>query len=341
MLFSVCIPAYNRVEYLPELLESILSQQFYDFEIVLCEDASPQRKQIKAVVEEYIAQYGADKINYIENEKNLGFDANFRTMIRASRGDFCVIMGNDDVMLPCALKYYADILLRHPNSGVVLRSFVTFAGSLENVLQVHRFWATETYFAPGDDAVVNFYPKLVAMAGLVLNRDACLQVETDIYDGTLFYQMYLALKVLPLKGGVAVPDVTVAVRKGILPDFGVNEKEKSGFIPGERGASFDVELNRSIIAIARAELYTIKPKLFKRILKSLGDSSYSALAHQAHLPLRQFFSYYKELRDLGLGESKWLSRYFLLLSIFGTTKLNVVVRFVKKLLGHTPRIGNA
>ena len=36
-LFSVCIPAYNRPHYLGSLLDSILAQEFHDFEIVICE----------------------------------------------------------------------------------------------------------------------------------------------------------------------------------------------------------------------------------------------------------------------------------------------------------------
>lgn len=40
-LLSVCIPAYNRAV-LDELLRSVLSQDFGDFEIVVCEDPSPE-----------------------------------------------------------------------------------------------------------------------------------------------------------------------------------------------------------------------------------------------------------------------------------------------------------
>lgn len=36
---SICIPVYNRVHYLPRLLESILNQTFTDFEIVVSDNS--------------------------------------------------------------------------------------------------------------------------------------------------------------------------------------------------------------------------------------------------------------------------------------------------------------
>ena len=54
---SVCIPAYNRAAVLPALLESILTQDFSDFELVINEDGSPEREQIRAVVEQFCAIY--------------------------------------------------------------------------------------------------------------------------------------------------------------------------------------------------------------------------------------------------------------------------------------------
>jgi len=50
---SVCIPAYNRPEVLKPLLDSILSQDFASYEIVICEDKSPKRKEIAEIVRSY------------------------------------------------------------------------------------------------------------------------------------------------------------------------------------------------------------------------------------------------------------------------------------------------
>ncbi len=84
-LFSVCIPAYNRPHYLGSLLDSIFAQEFHDFEIVICEDKSPQRNQIAAVVRQYQSRY-PEMLRYFENEENLGYDANVRTLVQKASG---------------------------------------------------------------------------------------------------------------------------------------------------------------------------------------------------------------------------------------------------------------
>jgi glycosyltransferase involved in cell wall biosynthesis len=42
---SVCIPAYNRPAELRQLLESIAAQDYPHYEVVICEDASPERRR--------------------------------------------------------------------------------------------------------------------------------------------------------------------------------------------------------------------------------------------------------------------------------------------------------
>ena len=97
--FSICIPAYNRVRYLPALLDSIYTQDCNDFEIVICEDVSPERKHIAAIVRNY-AERHPDTLRYYENETTLGYDSNIRNLVEKADGDFCFFMGNDDLMCP-------------------------------------------------------------------------------------------------------------------------------------------------------------------------------------------------------------------------------------------------
>ena len=40
-LISVCIPSYNRPEYIGDLITTILEQKFDDYEVILSEDNSP------------------------------------------------------------------------------------------------------------------------------------------------------------------------------------------------------------------------------------------------------------------------------------------------------------
>lgn len=88
---SICVPAYKRVDYLIRLLDSIASQQFRDFEVVLTDD-SPD-----ASVSELCSQY-ADRLHlrYFKNDPVLGTPENWNEGIRQARGKWIKMMHDDD-----------------------------------------------------------------------------------------------------------------------------------------------------------------------------------------------------------------------------------------------------
>ena len=69
-----------------------------EIEIVISEDCSPQKKLTYELVSNFIVNTEY-KVNYHENEKNLGFDGNLRRLIELSNGDFVLFMGDDDLFI--------------------------------------------------------------------------------------------------------------------------------------------------------------------------------------------------------------------------------------------------
>jgi len=151
-MFSVCIPAFNRSKHLPSLLDSIFQQKFKNFEIVICEDASPERHQIAKIVQAYQLEY-PDIIIYYENPINLGYDGNIRRLVAEASGQYCFFMGNDDLMAPDAMSHVAELLESHQNIGMVLKSYLWFEGDPQNVKQTVRYFSEEQVFQAGKQAI--------------------------------------------------------------------------------------------------------------------------------------------------------------------------------------------
>lgn len=88
---SICIPAYKRVNYLKRLIESIIIQDYTDFEVIISDDSDDD--SVSKLVNDY-----SDKINtrYFKNEKSLGTPGNWNFAISKAKGQWIKLMHDDD-----------------------------------------------------------------------------------------------------------------------------------------------------------------------------------------------------------------------------------------------------
>lgn len=93
---DILIPAFNAAKYLPAAIQSVLSQTFEDWQIVLVDDGSTDNTA--EVVAPYLALCGS-KLKYI-HQSNRGLPAARNTAIRASTSEFLALLDADDVWLP-------------------------------------------------------------------------------------------------------------------------------------------------------------------------------------------------------------------------------------------------
>lgn len=338
-LISVCIPAYNRSELLGELLDSILSQAFNDFEVVICEDQSPLRHKIAQVVAGFKQAY-PDKIKYYENKENLGYDGNLRELISKANGDFCLFMGNDDLMAPGALKKVASALVNQPNIGVLLRSYASFEGSKDNIVQEFRYFDKELFFPAGELTIVTMYRRSVVISGMVIHRESALNIATNQFDGTLLYQLYLVANILVSKNAAYLPDIIALYRNGGVPDFGNNEHEKGKFVPKEQTPTSSLHFMKGMLDIAKFTQDKHQINIYNPILKDIGNYSYPIIGIQAHKPLWEFLHYCFNLAKLGFWKNKMFYMYFICILFLGMNRTDWLIGFVKRKLGYTPVIGN-
>ncbi|MFH1843444.1 MAG: glycosyltransferase [bacterium] len=93
---SVIIPSYNAAAYLPDMLESVFSQTYQDFEVILVDDGSSDNTR------EVIAPY-RERIQYIYQE-NSGGPTNPRNVgLRRARGRLVTFCDADDILKPSKL----------------------------------------------------------------------------------------------------------------------------------------------------------------------------------------------------------------------------------------------
>ncbi len=97
---SVIIPVYNVQKYIVECIESVLNQEFQDFEIICIEDCSTDDSF--SILSEY--QKKDERIFVFQNEMNLGLSMSRNRGIGKASGEYIYFLDSDDMITKAALK---------------------------------------------------------------------------------------------------------------------------------------------------------------------------------------------------------------------------------------------
>src|SRR3989441_5670759 len=107
---SVGLPVYNGERYLPEALDSLLTQTYEDFELIICDNASTDRTG--EIARSYVAK--DSRVRYARNEKNLGAGRNFRRAFELCTGAYFRWAAADDLSAPQSLARCVEVLDQEP-----------------------------------------------------------------------------------------------------------------------------------------------------------------------------------------------------------------------------------
>jgi len=119
---SIGLPVYNGEDYLREAIDSILSQSFEDFELIISDNASTDGTQF--ICEHYAKS--DSRIRYLRNDVNIGAAPNYNCLISLARGEYFKWAAHDDncyedFLAECvsALDNNPDVVLCYPSTHVI------------------------------------------------------------------------------------------------------------------------------------------------------------------------------------------------------------------------------
>ncbi len=99
MRFSVCIPVYNSEKFIKKCLDSVLSQTFEDYEIILVDDGSEDASGI--ICDQYAKKHSNI---YVTHQSNQGVIAARAVAVSKSKGEYCLYIDSDDFIFEDALE---------------------------------------------------------------------------------------------------------------------------------------------------------------------------------------------------------------------------------------------
>jgi len=100
MTVSVIMPTFNRVAYLAEAINSILSQTYKDLELIVVDDGSTDSTP---TLMEYFTKKDK-RVRYLKLPKNMGISYARNFGVEHSKGEYIAVMDSDDLSNPDRLK---------------------------------------------------------------------------------------------------------------------------------------------------------------------------------------------------------------------------------------------
>lgn len=161
-LLSFAIPIRNGEQLLPNLLDSLLAQDFSDFEIVISDNASTDRTP--QICQEYASRHS--RIRYHRNPENIGLNANFNLLIGLARGKYMRWIGADDRLEPDYARKCVEVLESRPDIiGVTTyqdyideqgnRDYFEYKGQRLDYPQPHQRYARMVWFMTHDHRYID------------------------------------------------------------------------------------------------------------------------------------------------------------------------------------------
>jgi glycosyltransferase EpsE len=119
---SVIMGVYNCEQTLPSAIESLYSQTYKDFELIICDDGSGDKTYETA--KQYVDKY--NNIILLKNEKNMGANFTRNRCLKSARGLYMAIQDGDDISLPDRFEKEVKILEECPDIAIVSSRMIHF-----------------------------------------------------------------------------------------------------------------------------------------------------------------------------------------------------------------------
>ena len=180
---SICVPVYNGASTISQLLDSIETQTYSSFQVLIADDASSDTTLEK--VEPFLAD---PRFKLIQRPQNLGFRENLNELIKSADGEFLVFPGQDDVLLKSFLERRLQLFTENSRIGVVHSRcrLINDTGNALNI--VYWYWERLADVMSGENLVESLLTHdFICFPAAMVRRAAFESVEQEFFSQNFVY----------------------------------------------------------------------------------------------------------------------------------------------------------
>ena len=144
MKFSVLLPTRNGGRFLKDCISSILDDPYKDMELIVSDNANTDETQ------DVLKLFAADRrLKVLRLEEPVGVSENWNNALKASSGDYFLMMGDDDCLLPEYFRRMEEVLDKYNNPDCVIYNAYTYIAP--EAINNKKSHYNESHFQFGSD----------------------------------------------------------------------------------------------------------------------------------------------------------------------------------------------
>ena len=319
MRFSVLLPTRNGGSFLKNCINSILQEPYDDMELVVSDNANIDETQ--SVLKSFASDM---RLKVVRLEKAVCVTDNWNNALKASSGDYVLMMGDDDCLLPGYFKRMEGVLKRYNDPDCVMYNGYSYLAPYSIPEDAKAYYK---------DPFFDYGPELME-EGLISGADRFLIVK-DMFDFRNRIPMNMQSTLMSrkamdrIKGGAFQPPfpdhyalnslLLTAKSWVFLPEkllvVGISPKSFGHFIysykqeEGKRYLGIDVDFKGRLPGIEFNNcMFAWLSLLKKNFLDELKNIRISRASYVRH----QVYSWYRQYRDGALPARELFGRLILL-----------------------------
>ncbi len=122
MLISIVVTSYNYQKYLKDTINSIISQSYTNWEMIVVDDASTDSSV--DIIKEFVKS--DNRIKLIENDVNLGLSKSMEKGVKSASGEWIAFLESDDLWKENHLKKITEIIEKYPQTTLIFNDVEPF-----------------------------------------------------------------------------------------------------------------------------------------------------------------------------------------------------------------------
>ncbi|MGH7203446.1 MAG: glycosyltransferase family 2 protein [Candidatus Levyibacteriota bacterium] len=207
--FSILMPVYNGANIIMDAINSILRQDFNNYEIIISDDGS------KDNTEKIVKSIKDKRIKYYRNKENLGYGKNMEQcrMLASKDSEILFLMAQDDFLRKGTLKKTNNVFKKNKDVGAIIRPFYMFGENINVPIRDFPPYSDtkDTIISrkDGEKAFLAIFRTVCQLSGLAFRKKL---IKVPFHEDIMTSHIYPFLEIFKTHKIMFLKDYTIAVR---------------------------------------------------------------------------------------------------------------------------------